>query len=111
MPEADRSKEERLQAVDPGRTGHWNRTPRDPTEAVGRRPSVTAPSSWSAHRTRLRAGIAAPAGVEMARAHGVEPEVMGAGADLQRHRDSAFVAWLGPRLGGAEAARPGSVES
>src|SRR5688572_30469182 len=73
VPEADRSKEERLQAVDPGRTGHWNRPPRDPTEAVGCRPSVAAPSSWSAHRTRLLAGIASPAGVEMARAHGVEP--------------------------------------
>jgi hypothetical protein len=60
---------------------------------------------------RLLAGIASPAGAEMARAHGVEPEVMGAGADLPWHCDPAFVAWLGPCLGGAGAARRDSVQS
>jgi glycosyltransferase involved in cell wall biosynthesis len=54
------------------------------------------------HRMRLLAGIASPAGVEMARAHGVEPEVMGAGVDLQWHCDPAFAAWLEPRLDGAD---------
>jgi hypothetical protein len=54
------------------------------------------------HRVRLLAGIASPAGVETARAHGVEPEVMGAGVDLQWHCDPAFVAWPEPRLGGAD---------
>ena len=54
------------------------------------------------HRTRLLAGIASPAGVDMARAHGVEPEVMGAGVDLQWQCDPAFVAWLEPRLGAVD---------
>ena len=54
------------------------------------------------HRMRLLAGIASPAGVELARAYGVEPEVMGSDADLQWHCDPAFVAWLEPRLGGVD---------
>ena len=60
--------------------------------------------SWpgAGHRMRLLAGIASPAGVELPRAHGVEPEVMGAAVDLQWHCDPAFVAWLEPRLGGAD---------
>src|SRR4051812_30409160 len=35
----------------------------------------------------------------MARAHGVDPEVMGADVDLQWHCDPAFASWLEPRLG------------
>jgi hypothetical protein len=54
------------------------------------------------HRTRLLAGIASPEGVELARAHGLEPEVMGSDVDLQWHCDPAFAAWLAPRLSAAE---------
>jgi glycosyltransferase involved in cell wall biosynthesis len=51
------------------------------------------------HQTRLLAGIATPAGVQLARAHGFDPEVMGADVDLQWHCDPAFASWLEPRLG------------
>jgi glycosyltransferase involved in cell wall biosynthesis len=54
------------------------------------------------HRTRLLAGYATEAGVELARAHGVEPVLMGAEHDLQWIADPAFAAWLGPRLLGAD---------
>lgn len=54
------------------------------------------------HRMRLLAGIASPEGVELARAHDVEPEVMGSDLDLQWHCDPGFAAWLEPRLGGAD---------
>jgi glycosyltransferase involved in cell wall biosynthesis len=54
------------------------------------------------HRTRLLAGTATPAGLRLARAHGVEGEVMGSKVDLQWHCDPEFAAWLGPRLAGAE---------
>ncbi|MGO9955255.1 MAG: glycosyltransferase family 4 protein [Solirubrobacteraceae bacterium] len=58
-------------------------------------------AGWG-HRTRLFAGNATPAGVKLARAYGVEVEVMGSGADLQWHCDPGFAAWLAPRLAGAE---------
>ncbi|HVC07504.1 MAG TPA: glycosyltransferase [Solirubrobacterales bacterium] len=54
------------------------------------------------HRTRLLAGTATPAGVKLARAHGVEADVMGSGADLQWYCDPGFAAWLAPRLAGAD---------
>ena len=54
------------------------------------------------HRTRLLAGNATPAGVRLARAYGVEVEVMGSGADLQWHCDPGFAAWLAPRLASAD---------
>ena len=55
------------------------------------------------HETRLLAGFASEAGVALARAHGLEPELMGAGEDLQWRCDPAFAAWLEPRLKGADA--------
>lgn len=54
------------------------------------------------HLTRLFAGNATSAGVQIARAHGVEVEVMGSAADLQWDCDPGFAAWLGPRLASAE---------
>lgn len=54
------------------------------------------------YRTRLLAGNATAAGLQLARAHGVEAEVMGSGADLQWHCDPGFAAWLAPRLAGAD---------
>jgi glycosyltransferase involved in cell wall biosynthesis len=54
------------------------------------------------HRTRLLVGYATPAGVALARAHGVEPEVMGGSGDLQWRDDPAFADWLEPRLDDAD---------
>jgi glycosyltransferase involved in cell wall biosynthesis len=54
------------------------------------------------HRTRLLVGFATDPGVALARAHGVEPELMGAEEDLQWCCDPAFAAWLEPRLAGAD---------
>ena len=53
------------------------------------------------HPTRLFAGTATPAGLELARRHGIEVEVMGSGPDLQWQCDPGFAAWLEPRLAGA----------
>src|SRR5215217_1690197 len=53
------------------------------------------------HRVRLLAGSRLRRAWKWL-AHGVEPEVMGAGVDLQWHCDPAFVAWLEPRLGGPD---------
>lgn len=50
------------------------------------------------HRTRLLAGNATAAGVQLARAHGLTVEVMGSELDLQWNCDPAFAAWLAPRL-------------
>ena len=50
------------------------------------------------HETRLLVGYATGPGVDMARAHGIEPELMGGGGDLQWRCDPAFAAWLRPRL-------------
>jgi glycosyltransferase involved in cell wall biosynthesis len=47
-------------------------------------------------------GWATPAGIELARSHGVEPEVWGEGGNLQWVPDSRFAAWLGPRLAAAD---------
>lgn len=54
------------------------------------------------HSTLLLAGNATPAGVQIARAHGVEVEVMGSPLDLQWHCDPRFATWLRPRLADAE---------
>jgi glycosyltransferase involved in cell wall biosynthesis len=54
------------------------------------------------HRTRLLVGFATDAGVELARAHGIEPEVMGGAGDLQWRYDPAFADWLAPRLDDAD---------
>jgi len=54
------------------------------------------------HRTRLLVGFATDAGVALARAHGIEPELMGGSEDLQWRCDPAFAAWLEPRLAGAD---------
>jgi glycosyltransferase involved in cell wall biosynthesis len=62
------------------------------TRALGRR----------GHRTRLLAGNATPAGLELARAHGLEVEVMGSDLDLQWRCDPTFAAWLAPRLAEAD---------
>jgi glycosyltransferase involved in cell wall biosynthesis len=55
------------------------------------------------YQTRLLAGNATAAGVQLARAHGFEVEVMGSDADLQWECDPEFAAWLRPRLVGADA--------
>jgi glycosyltransferase involved in cell wall biosynthesis len=54
------------------------------------------------HQTRLFAGNATPAGLRLARAHGIEAAVMGSAADLQWHCDPEFAAWLSPQLAGAD---------
>lgn len=54
------------------------------------------------HPTRLLAGNATPAGVQIARAHGVEVEVFGSALDLQWHCDPQFAKWLRPRLADAD---------
>lgn len=54
------------------------------------------------HRTRLLVGSATDIGIELARAHGIEPEVMGSEDDLQWRCDPAFAAWLGERMAGAD---------
>ncbi len=54
------------------------------------------------HRTRLLVGFATDAGVALARAHGVEPELMGSEEDLQWRCDPGFAAWLEPRLAGVD---------
>lgn len=54
------------------------------------------------HRTRLLVGFATDSGLALARAHGVEPELMGAKIDLQWRCEPAFAAWLAPRLIGAD---------
>ncbi len=54
------------------------------------------------HETRLLVGYTTDAGVALARAHGIEPELMGAREDLQYRCDPAFADWLEPRLSGAD---------
>jgi glycosyltransferase involved in cell wall biosynthesis len=54
------------------------------------------------HRTRLLAGNATAEGVELARAHGLETDVMGCGGDLQWGCDPRFAEWLAPRLASAD---------
>ena len=50
----------------------------------------------------LYCGWATPAGTELARRHGAEPEVWGAGGNLQWVAEPRFAAWLGPRLAAAD---------
>jgi glycosyltransferase involved in cell wall biosynthesis len=50
----------------------------------------------------LYCGWATPAGIELARGCGVEPEVWGQGGNLQWVADPRFAAWLGPRLAGVD---------
>ena len=50
----------------------------------------------------LFCGWATPAGVELARGCGVEPEVWGEGGNLQWVAEPRFAAWLGPRLAAAD---------
>lgn len=50
------------------------------------------------HETRLLVGYASDPGIALARAHGFEPELMGAETDLQWRCDPAFADWLEPRL-------------
>ncbi|MDQ3632484.1 MAG: glycosyltransferase family 4 protein [Actinomycetota bacterium] len=52
--------------------------------------------------TRLLAAHASPEGVELAREHGVEPEVFGEAGNLQWVPHAGFAAWLEPRLPGAD---------
>jgi glycosyltransferase involved in cell wall biosynthesis len=54
------------------------------------------------HRTRLLVAFATDAGVELARAHGIEPELMGGEDDPQWRCEPAFADWLEPRLVGAD---------
>jgi glycosyltransferase involved in cell wall biosynthesis len=53
-------------------------------------------------QTRLLAGAATPAGVDLARRFGIETEVMGSDKDLQWQCDPAFAEWLAPRLADAD---------
>ncbi len=62
------------------------------------------------YRTRLLVGTATPEGVQIAREHGIEPEVMGLAVDLQWHCDPAFAAWLAPRLVGANVVHAHMLE-
>lgn len=50
------------------------------------------------HATRLLVGFATQEGIALARAHGIEPEVMPGGRDAQWRCDPAFADWLRPRL-------------
>jgi len=50
----------------------------------------------------LYCGWATPAGIELARRHGAEPEVWGEGGNLQWVPESRFADWLGPRLAAAD---------
>jgi glycosyltransferase involved in cell wall biosynthesis len=50
----------------------------------------------------LYCGWATPAGIELARRHGTEPEVWGDGGNLQWVAEPRFAAWLGPRLAAAD---------
>jgi glycosyltransferase involved in cell wall biosynthesis len=50
----------------------------------------------------LLCGWASPAGIELARRHGAEPEVWGDGGNLQWVPEPRFAAWLGPRLAAAD---------
>jgi glycosyltransferase involved in cell wall biosynthesis len=52
--------------------------------------------------SRLLCGWATADGLELARRHGVEPEVWGSGGNVQWTPDPAFAAWLAPRLEGAD---------
>lgn len=54
------------------------------------------------HQTRLLVGYATDAGVALARAHGLEPELMGTERDLQWRCDPEFTGWLEPRLRDAD---------
>jgi glycosyltransferase involved in cell wall biosynthesis len=54
------------------------------------------------HPTRLFAGNATAGGLDLARHHGIEVEVMGSDADLQWECDPGFAAWLEPRIAGAD---------
>jgi glycosyltransferase involved in cell wall biosynthesis len=54
------------------------------------------------HRTRLLVGFATREGVDLARAHGIEPEVMDGGGNLQWRCEPAFADWLAPRLADAD---------
>jgi glycosyltransferase involved in cell wall biosynthesis len=54
------------------------------------------------HETRLLVGFATEPGVALARAHGIEPDLMDSPVDLQYRCDDAFAAWIAPRLDGAD---------
>ena len=46
----------------------------------------------------LHCGRATPAGIELARRYGAEPEIWGEGGNLQCAAEPRFAAWLDPRL-------------
>jgi glycosyltransferase involved in cell wall biosynthesis len=50
----------------------------------------------------LYCGWATPAGIELARRHGAEPEVWGEAGNLQWVPEPRFAAWLAPRLAAAD---------
>jgi glycosyltransferase involved in cell wall biosynthesis len=50
----------------------------------------------------LLCGWATPAGIELARRHGAEPEIWGDGGNLQWVPEPRFATWLGPRLAAAD---------
>ena len=50
----------------------------------------------------LYCGWATPAGIELARRYGTEPEVWGEGGNLQWVPEPRFAAWLDPRLAAAD---------
>jgi glycosyltransferase involved in cell wall biosynthesis len=52
--------------------------------------------------SELLCGWASADGLELARAHGVEPKVWGSGGNLQWTPDPAFAAWLAPKLRAAD---------
>jgi glycosyltransferase involved in cell wall biosynthesis len=53
-------------------------------------------------RSKLLCGWATEDGLELARQHGVEPEVWGGGGNVQWTPDPAFADWLTPRLQSAD---------
>jgi hypothetical protein len=54
----------------------------------------------------LHCGWATPAGIELARRHGAEPEIWGDGGNPQWVPEPRFAAWLDPRLAARPRPRP-----
>lgn len=57
----------------------------------------------------LYCGWATPAGIELARRYGLEPEVWGEGGNLQWVPEPRFAAWLDPRLAAVDLVHAVSI--